>query len=70
MLVDMTTGNCFELNQIGAEIWDLLSPGITEEAICTALAGRYSVERALLAGDVRTLLEELERHGLVEKNVA
>lgn len=65
VLVDMTTGNCFELNRIGAEIWELLAPGASEETICAALAERYPVERAVLVEDLRRLLEELQRHGLV-----
>lgn len=70
VLVDMTTGNCFELNRIGTEIWDLLAPGASEETICAALGGRYRVERTVLAQDVRRLLEELERHELVERQGA
>lgn len=69
VLVDLTTGNCFELNRIGAEIWELLSQKTTEEAICSALAGRYPVERTELASDVRGLLEALKRHGLVDQTM-
>jgi len=70
VLVDMRTGNCFELNGIGAEIWQLLAPGTTEATICAEMAQRYPVERAVLARDVRTLLQELARHGLVEECIA
>ena len=67
VLVNMGSGACFELNRIGFEIWKLLGPGTTVGGICKALGGRYSsVEREVLATDVRSLVEALATAGLVE----
>ena len=67
VLVNMNSGACFELNRIGAEVWSLLASGTTEAAICATLAGRYEVERVVLEGDIRRLLEALVAAGLVEQ---
>lgn len=64
----MNSGVCFELNRIASEVWSLLAPGTTEEAICAALAGRYEVERGVLEEDIRRLLESLVAAGLVEQS--
>ena len=66
VLVDMRSGTVFELNRVGGEIWELLSSGITESAICECLTGRYRVERRLLEADVAKLIVSLADAGLIE----
>ena len=66
VVVNLRTGECFELNQVGFEIWELLVGGTTEESICEKLVGRYPVGREVLAADVRNLLGEMIRRGLIE----
>lgn len=68
VLVNLATGACFELNRVGAQVWELLLPGSTESAICEALAERYSVTREVLAADVRRLLIELLQNRLLESS--
>jgi coenzyme PQQ synthesis protein D (PqqD) len=70
VLVNMGSGACFELNRVGFEIWKLLSPGTTVAGICAALDGRYAIDRALLASDVRSLVDALVGAGLVEVTAA
>jgi len=53
VLVNLTTGACFELNRVGFEIWELLASGAKEESICETLAQRYAVDREVLVADVR-----------------
>ena len=43
VLMDAATGECFELNRAGAEIWAMLTAGKTSEEIATALADRYQL---------------------------
>jgi hypothetical protein len=66
VLVNMASGACFELNRIGFEIWKALGPGATVDGICDALGGRYSVEREVLAADVRRLVDALVAAGLID----
>ena len=66
VLMDQATGDCFELNHVGAEIWKLLSEGATAEAIAVKLSASYDVSHAVVATDVQALVASLARHGLVD----
>ncbi len=66
VLMDRVTGDCFELNGLGAEIWNLLAAGESSSEIATKLALRYDVPEMTVAADVQTLVTELVRHGLLD----
>ena len=66
VLMDQATGNCFELNHIGAEIWKLLSEGAATEAIAAQLSASYDVSQAVVAADVEALVLSLAQHGLID----
>jgi hypothetical protein len=65
VLMDVATGDCFELNRIGTEIWKRVTEGKSREAIVAALASEYDVPGPTLEADVGTLLRDLSRHGLL-----
>jgi len=65
VLIDSATGECFELNRIGARVWERLSRGEDLASITDSLAAAFVVERALIARDVTSLVEDLARHGIV-----
>jgi coenzyme PQQ synthesis protein D (PqqD) len=57
----------FGLNSVGAIIWELLPQGATLDDLCAAVAARFpDVDRAMIAGDVADLLDELTRLELLE----
>jgi len=66
VLMDQATGDCFELNHVGAEIWKLLSEGATADAIAAKLSASYDVSQAVAATDVEALVKRLAQHGLVD----
>jgi hypothetical protein len=66
VLVDRATGECFELNRVGAEIWGELQRGAPPAQIVDRLAARYAIAPAQLGADLRQLLEQLARHGIVK----
>lgn len=66
VLVDMRSGAAFELNRIGAEIWELLRAGATEAAICDTLAAKYKVDRSVLESDVKQLVNSMLCAGLIQ----
>jgi hypothetical protein len=66
VLVDMTSGRCWELNRLGVEVWSLLSNGQDLQGICDLLAGRYSVVPATLMSDVIDLARTLLTAQLVD----
>lgn len=65
MLVDLASGECFELNRTGALVWEALARGESRGAIAQALAERYHLDEARAAADVTALLAELEQRKLV-----
>lgn len=65
VLVDVATGDCYELNAVGAEIWVRLARGEDEATIVPALSAEYGVSTEVAAGDVRTLITDLTRNGLL-----
>jgi hypothetical protein len=66
VLVDMSSGGCFELNRIGFEVWTVLRKRTTIAEICEALTGRYPVTDEVLTSDVSDLVDSLVHAGLVE----
>jgi hypothetical protein len=67
LLIDLTTGRCWQLNRIGA---DFLSQIETEKALGDAyeiLQGRYKVAPHVLRRDVQRLAQELLDAGLVDR---
>jgi hypothetical protein len=66
VLVHTATGQCFELNRIGIEIWQALGRGQSLRQIHDVLADRYPVAREKLAADLANLTDALLAAGLVE----
>lgn len=56
----------FGLNEVGAQIWQLLPPACDELAeVCATIARRYpDVEASVIESDVQELLAELVEQGL------
>lgn len=65
VLVHLGTNRIFELNETGAKVWELLSEGLDNGQILQRLIEEFAVEPALAAADLRTVLEQLEREGLL-----
>ncbi|MEO7799286.1 MAG: PqqD family protein [Opitutaceae bacterium] len=66
VLVDSETGDCFELNRIGADIWSELERGVSAVGIADALAIRHHISCETAVKDVRNLVEDLVRRGLLK----
>jgi len=65
VLIDSATGNCFELNLIGARVWERLRQGETPDDIAEALAEQCSVERSMISRDIAALIDDLTRHKIL-----
>lgn len=65
MLVNLTTGAAFKLNQVGAAVWRQLDGNRDVAAIAADLDRRYDVGLETLLHDVSALLEDLEKQGLI-----
>jgi hypothetical protein len=65
VLVNSETGDCFELNHVGAKVWTRLRRREPRERIVDALALEFAVERTILDADVSNLIEALARNGVL-----
>jgi hypothetical protein len=65
ILVDMTTGRCFQLNRVGSEVWALLESPATLDVISKRIADRYQRSRETVENEICSLAEDLLREQLV-----
>lgn len=70
ILMDMASGDCFELNRIGAEIWARLGRGESPTDVVAGVAASYGLPPAAVEPDVRHLVEELTNSGLLTSTSA
>jgi hypothetical protein len=68
ILFSIETESYFSLNAIGVAVWRLLPPEcVHEDEVVARLSTDYPEVRAeTIAADVRSLVEDLVDHGLVE----
>jgi GeoRSP system PqqD family protein len=66
-LILVDSGQVFELNLLGADIWKLCDGRRTVEDVVHDLLDRYDVELDELEGDVRAFLSQMEEKGWMEK---
>jgi|SRR4051812_35321140 len=65
VLLNVSTGVYFGLDDVGTRIWQLLVEGADTEAIVDRLLTEYEVDREQLRTDVTVFVEQLHEHGLV-----
>lgn len=66
ILIHMDTGTYYSLNRVGTEFWDRLDGAQTLRQHAAALAQKYSVDEAMVVGDLLELAEKLKAEDLVE----
>ncbi len=65
VLIHKVTGDCYELNELGATVWNRLHTGESVVAMADALSLKYGVSKSKLESDFESLLGDLVKHGLV-----
>ena len=65
VMMDLEQGKYFSLNPVATRIWDLLEKEMTLDELCTVLTEEFDVESNQCMDEVRELLEEMERLGLI-----
>jgi hypothetical protein len=68
VLLDQITGECYELNRVGAEVWSLLNGERTLEEICALLLPMLGAPEGGLVEDVRSFAADLRAAGLAEQS--
>jgi Coenzyme PQQ synthesis protein D (PqqD) len=65
VLVDISTGRIFELNETGTRVWELLGQGLNIDRIIQHLIFEFEVADSQAAEEVSKLLSQLRNQGLV-----
>ncbi|QUL37653.1 PqqD family protein [Erythrobacter sp. JK5] len=65
VILHMTSGIYFGLDEIGTLLWEGLKSGATPAAVCNAIVEEYDIERATVESDLRTFLAELAENQLI-----
>jgi hypothetical protein len=65
ILMNTSSGACFELNGVGTLIWDLIGRGLTLEAIVDEIVKGYETDAATARSDLERLVDDLARQGIV-----
>ena len=65
VILDVPSGRYFELNDVGALVWEHLDGSTTVEDLIDRVVADYDVDRDTAARDVQDLLGQLIEAGLV-----
>ncbi len=66
VLLDLASGTYFGLNEVGSDIWEILSSGVTVDEVVRRIVTQFEVDSATARRDLEELLSELTSRGLVE----
>ncbi len=69
VVLDLKHDRLLKLNAIGAEMWTLLSRGISEDQVIEKIACHYDVDPLRVGNDLRTLLRQGAELGLSPESV-
>lgn len=65
ILMNTANGDCFELNDAGASVWDLIGRGLDLPAIVDELVRKFAVDRATAHADLLRLVDDFAQRGIV-----
>lgn len=70
VILDLSSGTYYGLDEIGARIWTLIGDACSVQQVCDQLAAEYDAQSSVIEQDVLRFLEELEEEGLVRRREA
>jgi len=65
VLLDLSSGAYYGLNEVGARIWEALARGRSVEEVTVEILDAYDVDGATLRGDVERITLDLLARGLL-----
>ncbi len=65
VLLNLTSGTYFGLDEVGTRMWQFLSEHGSSEKVIELMLKEYEVEEAVLQSDLDELVKDLLQHGLV-----
>jgi hypothetical protein len=67
VMMDVESGNYYNLDEIGSEIWRRMATPLAVERLCRDLEALYDAPAAVIEQDVLTLLARLEEKRLIRR---
>ncbi|MBJ7416627.1 MAG: PqqD family protein [Niveispirillum sp.] len=64
-MLDVRSGQYFNLDPIGSRIWNFLTGPIEVETLCRALAEQFDAPQQVIESDVLALMDELAAKNLI-----
>jgi len=65
LLMNLDTGYCYTLDEMGGKIWEMLLENRLPEEIVLGIMTEYAVERPVIENDLKALLDHLQLEGLI-----
>jgi coenzyme PQQ synthesis protein D (PqqD) len=65
VILDLSSGRYFGLNQVGTRIWTLIGDGLDTAAIVATLSREFDADVATIERDLRDLLDALSSRRLI-----
>jgi hypothetical protein len=66
VLLEPEEGIYYSLNEVGAQIWEIIRDPVAVDSICRRISEEYDVDPEECREDVLRLITELLDHGLAE----
>lgn len=68
VLLNLSSGTYFALNEVGARIWELIKDGVPPPQMIQPLLDEFETDASVLEADLGRLLDDLKAHGLIATN--
>lgn len=65
VLLNLSSGTYFALNEVGARIWELIKEGVPPPQMIQPLLDEFETDALVLEADLGRLLADLQAHGLI-----
>ena len=65
VILDVTSGRYFSINDVGALIWDRLEHDTDKDTLVEAVTSEFNVDKDTAKADIDALLDQLTEAGLI-----
>ena len=70
VVANLDSGVYYVMNEVAARIWELLCNASNIDEVVKAMLDEYEVDEETLRADTRGLVDDLQKHGLIQINDA
>jgi len=69
MLINLTNGNGYQLDEVSTVVWQFLNEGATIEDILSYIVSEYEVEAVQVKNDIENILNDFRNEGLIKPGI-